>query len=88
MDFLVNNQLYSDLILIIGNKKIFAHKNILHGRSPYFRAMFESGMTEAAKPELVINTEHPPEVWVDLLRVRFRFPSALSCLLFLLCLNA
>jgi hypothetical protein len=70
MGFLVNNPLYSDIALIIDGTRLHAHKNVLHGRSQYFRAMFESGMVEAGKNELEVQTEHSADVWLELLRVR------------------
>jgi len=69
MEFLVNNKLYSDLILVINGERLFAHRALLHGRSSYFRAMFESGMAETKRgQELELMTDKPAEVWLEILR--------------------
>lgn len=68
MGFLVNNKLYSDIVLVIDGEKLYAHRAILHGRSAYFRAMFESGMIEAQKEEVPLLTEWPASIWLEVLR--------------------
>jgi hypothetical protein len=68
MDFLVGNTLYSDMKLIIQGEKIPVHRCVLHGRSAYFRALFESGMKEAEQRELELKTDFSKDEWMELIR--------------------
>lgn len=43
-----------DITLIVGDKKIHAHKVVLSSVSPYFKAMFTCGMSEANKDVVTI----------------------------------
>lgn len=68
MEFLVGNALYSDMTLIIQESRVPVHRCVLHGRSAYFRALFESGMQESERRELKLHTEHSVTDWLELLR--------------------
>ena len=41
LETLLESEKHSDVILLVGGKKLKAHKNILAARSPVFAAMFE-----------------------------------------------
>ncbi|XP_048777312.1 kelch-like protein 20 [Ostrea edulis] len=43
-----------DVVLIVGNKKIFAHRVILSACSPYFHAMFTGELAESRQTEVTI----------------------------------
>jgi kelch-like protein 20 len=43
-----------DVVLLVGNRKIFAHKVILAACSPYFRAMFTGELAESRQTEIAI----------------------------------
>jgi hypothetical protein len=54
--FLLDSEQYSDMLIVVnGTEKIKAHRAIVHGRSRYFRAMFESGLAEWKGSEIHIN---------------------------------
>uniref|UniRef100_A0A914YZ10 BTB domain-containing protein n=1 Tax=Panagrolaimus superbus TaxID=310955 RepID=A0A914YZ10_9BILA len=48
------NQENKDFTIIVDEKEIAAHKNVLAARSPVFARMFESGMKEAKENRVVI----------------------------------
>lgn len=41
-----------DVVLIVGNQRIFAHRVILSACSPYFHAMFTSELAESRQTEV------------------------------------
>lgn len=43
-----------DVVLNVGNRKIFAHRVILSACSPYFRAMFTGELAESRQTEVTI----------------------------------
>jgi kelch-like protein 20 len=43
-----------DVVITVGNRKIFAHKVILAACSPYFRAMFTGALSESSQTEVTI----------------------------------
>lgn len=51
---MLNNKEFSDIILIIGGKEIFAHKAILSARSTYFHAMFSHDFRESEKSKIIL----------------------------------
>lgn len=46
---------FCDITLLIGIKRFHAHKNVLAASSPYFRAMFSSGMKEQGRNEIELH---------------------------------
>jgi len=57
----------SDSVIVIGESKIFVHKEILKKRSDYFRAMFSSGLKESGEKEIKIEADE------KLFRILLRF---------------
>ena len=51
---MVGNDKYSDVVIYIEGKPIYAHKLIL-SRSTYFEAMFSGQMIESCSREITIN---------------------------------
>jgi hypothetical protein len=45
---IINNPTFSDIIFIVENKPVHAHKAILSAQCEHFRAMFLSGMKESS----------------------------------------
>ena len=43
-----------DVVILVGNRKIFSHKVILAACSPYFRAMFTGELAESRQTEVTI----------------------------------
>lgn len=43
-----------DVILLVGSKKIFAHRVVLSACSPYFHAMFTGELAESRQTEVTI----------------------------------
>lgn len=64
---LLHSAKFSDVTLIVGDKKFPAHKNILASRSPVFSAMFEHNMLEN-KNNIVEITDVEPEIMAEVLR--------------------
>ncbi|XP_003425054.1 TD and POZ domain-containing protein 5-like [Nasonia vitripennis] len=58
---------FSNVNIIVGNKKFRAHKNILSVRSPVFSAMFEANMRESIENVVEVN-DSSPEIMNELLR--------------------
>lgn len=56
-----------DVVIIIGERRILAHKLVLTACSPYFRAMFNSEMTESRQTEITIKDvdEQAMEMMMD-----------------------
>ena len=54
MKKLVNNPKFSDVIFIVENKEIHAHRAILVEQSEYFKAMLTGGMIESQKSRIEI----------------------------------
>ena len=52
---LLNTPEFSDVVFLVENSKIFAHKNILSVRSEYFRSIFRSTMIESTSGEIKIS---------------------------------
>lgn len=66
---MVGDHQYADIRFIAEGRALFAHRFILEARSPYFRAMFRSGMIESfvvnGKPTDIV----VPDSFVCLLRM-------------------
>jgi len=56
-----------DVVILVGNRKIFAHKVILAACSPYFRAMFTGELAESRQTDVTIRDvdETAMEILVD-----------------------
>lgn len=66
--YLLNNPELSDVnFLLRDGQRIFAHKNILVIRSPYFRSLFLNGMKESFLTEIEIH-DWNPQVFMDVLK--------------------
>ena len=48
-----------DVVLVVGNKRIAAHRVLLSAASDYFAAMFTSDVTEATQEEVKIRDVDP-----------------------------
>eukprot|EP00029_Vermamoeba_vermiformis_P009501 TRINITY_DN4754_c0_g1_i1.p1 TRINITY_DN4754_c0_g1~~TRINITY_DN4754_c0_g1_i1.p1 ORF type:complete len:850 (+),score=215.22 TRINITY_DN4754_c0_g1_i1:79-2628(+) len=57
---------YCDVTFVVQGRKIDCHKIVLYARCPHFRHMFDSGMAESHKKEIVI-PEEKAETFQDLL---------------------
>ena len=55
----LNNPSLSDVTLVVGGVPVPAHRVVLAARCNYFRAMFESGMRDAAAPQVGGNLRFP-----------------------------
>jgi len=64
-----------DVVLIVGPRKIFAHRVVLSASSPYFHAMFTSELAESRQPEITIRDVD--EVAMELL-VDFCYTSSIA----------
>jgi kelch-like protein 20 len=51
---LKKHQELCDVCLLVGSRRIFAHRVILSACSPYFRAMFTGDLSESKLPEVTI----------------------------------
>jgi len=49
----------TDVVVFAGGKEFKVHKSILKARSAYFRAMFDSGMTEAQSGKVTVENADP-----------------------------
>lgn len=56
-----------DVVLVVGSKRIFAHRVVLSACSPYFYAMFTGELQESKQTEVVIHDidENAMEVLVE-----------------------
>lgn len=56
-----------DVVLIVGSRKVFAHRNILSACSPYFHAMFLGELAESKQTEVTIRDidENAMELLID-----------------------
>lgn len=67
LELLVNNPLLSDVVFLVENQRVFAHRCILSASSDPFKAMFSSGMSESNKTEIVI-PNYRAKTFIELLR--------------------
>jgi hypothetical protein len=64
---LLNNPELSDVTFILGDRKCFAHKNILVSRSPYFHSLLLNGMRESYQTEIIVS-EWESDIFMAVLR--------------------
>ncbi|OXU30756.1 hypothetical protein TSAR_013222 [Trichomalopsis sarcophagae] len=64
---LLGSAKFSDVTIVVGEKKFPAHMNILAARSPVFSAMFEHDMLESKK-KIVKISDVKPEIMTEVLR--------------------
>lgn len=64
---LLNNPELSDVTFLLGDRKYYAHKNVLISRSPYFRSLLLNGMRESFQTEIIIS-EWDSDVFMAVLR--------------------
>ncbi|CAG0920228.1 unnamed protein product [Notodromas monacha] len=57
---LLISEIFSDVVLIVGDERFPVHRTVMAARSPYFRALFFGGMKESLESEVVLND--PPVV--------------------------
>jgi len=55
---LLNSKRYSDIIFLIGDKRIHAHRCILSIRSEYFYKLLEGAMKEKVMPEIKLEEQY------------------------------
>ena len=67
IEFLRKRRELCDVVLVVGSRKILAHRVILSACSPYFHAMFTGELQESRQTEVVIRDidEHAMELLVD-----------------------
>lgn len=64
---LVGQEKFSDIVFIVEDKRVYAHKFILQIRSEHFRAMFSSGMRESQAEEIEIK-DCTYSIFIDMLK--------------------
>jgi len=62
-----NNNFLSDVLFLVDNKPIFAHRIILASRCEYFASLYNSGMKDALVSEVVIN-DYSYEAFAEFIR--------------------
>lgn len=67
---LLHDEKFADVVIVVGEREIKAHKNILAVRSPVFAAMFDSDMEESAQNRVTI-TDLDYEVVEQMLRYMY-----------------
>ncbi|XP_034349176.2 kelch-like protein 1, partial [Arvicanthis niloticus] len=75
MENYLKQQQLCDVILIVGNRKIPAHRLVLSSVSDYFAAMFTSDVCEAKQEEIKMEGIDPNALW-DL--VQFAYTGCLE----------
>ena len=75
LNSLRKQRLLCDVVLMVGQKKIFAHRVVLSACSPYFHAMFTSELAESHQTE--VNIKDIDEVAMELL-VDFCYTSTVT----------
>lgn len=67
LDVLRNRRELCDVVLVVGNRKILAHRVFMSACSPYFHAMFTGELQESRQTEVVIRDidEHAMELLVE-----------------------
>jgi hypothetical protein len=64
---LYDNKDFSDVILAVGESKIYAHKLVLSARSEYFAAMFRSDFIESK--DKVVEIEEDEELFKQMIQI-------------------
>ena len=75
---LLNNNIFSDVILTAGDEKIYAHKNILATKSAVFAAIFEHDMTEKRR-DIVEVKDVTPSILKEMLR--YLYAGKVNCII-------
>ena len=65
---MVNNPLYSDVVLIVGGHRVFAHRVVLCCRSIYWNKLLNSPLAGKREAEVVVDTEAPLEVFLEVVK--------------------
>ena len=68
---MLNNKEFSDIIISIDGKEIYAHKAVLSSRSTYFEAMFNHDFTESAKDKVILRDVSSFELFYNLLEFMY-----------------
>jgi RCC1 and BTB domain-containing protein len=75
MKDMVDNDEFADLIFIVNNERVYAHRSILASRCEHFAAMFRSGMRESVEKEIHIPNVTKP---VFLLLMEFLYTETVT----------
>jgi len=68
---MLDDQEFSDVILCIGGKEIYAHRAVLCSRSTYFQAMFSHEFKETDKSKIVLKGVNSYELFYNLLEFMY-----------------
>ncbi|KAK3624222.1 hypothetical protein LTR56_021158 [Elasticomyces elasticus] len=56
---ILSNGLFSELVVVCGNKSFNVHKNVLYAMSPVFRKMLSGGFKEANQASITLEHDEP-----------------------------
>jgi alpha-tubulin suppressor-like RCC1 family protein len=68
---MLNDQEFSDIILSVSDKEIYAHRSVLWSRSTYFKAMFSHDFKEADKTKIVLKGISSYDLFYNLLEFMY-----------------
>jgi len=75
MKEMVDNDEFADVVFIVNNERVYAHRTILASRCEHFAAMFRSGMRESFEQEIKIPNVSKP---VFLLLMEYLYTDAVT----------